>query len=201
MVTLEDARRVIAAAEAKAKEIGQPMNIAVADGGANQIAHVRMDGAWLGSIDISINKAFTARAFDISTKELAQPSQPGQQFFGIQLADHGRVMIFAAGFRSSAMARWSAPSASAAAPAIRIKPSPKRARPRSERVRERRGVMRRRCESGALDGAQYLDVLQRAPATGAAFCAGAREAASASGRSGFALCAMRFLRLPSDGRA
>lgn len=97
MVTLEDARRVIAAAEAKAKEIGQPMNIAVADGGANQIAHVRMDGAWLGSIDISINKAFTARAFDISTKELAQPSQPGQQFFGIQLADHGRVMIFAGG--------------------------------------------------------------------------------------------------------
>jgi len=97
MVTLEDARRVIAAAEAKAKEIGQPMNIAVADEGANQVAHVRMDGAWLGSIDISINKAFTSRAFDISTKELAHPSQPGQQFFGIQLADHGRVMIFAGG--------------------------------------------------------------------------------------------------------
>ncbi|MET0225691.1 MAG: heme-binding protein [Dokdonella sp.] len=97
MVTLEDARRVIAAAEAKAKEIGQPMNIAVADEGANQVAHVRMDGAWLGSIDISINKAFTARAFDISTKDLAHPSQPGQQFYGIQLADHGRVMIFAGG--------------------------------------------------------------------------------------------------------
>ncbi|HEY0233151.1 MAG TPA: heme-binding protein [Dokdonella sp.] len=97
MVTLEDARRVIAAAEAKAREIGQPMNIAVADEGANQVAHVRMDGAWLGSIDISINKAFTSRAFDISTKELAHPSQPGQQFFGIQLADHGRVMIFAGG--------------------------------------------------------------------------------------------------------
>jgi uncharacterized protein GlcG (DUF336 family) len=51
----------------KAKEIGQPMNIAVVDAGANLTAFVRMDGAWLGSIDIAINKAFTARAFDIST--------------------------------------------------------------------------------------------------------------------------------------
>ena len=76
---LEDARRVIAAAEKKAQQIGQPMNIAVADEGANLVAHVRMDGAWLGSIDISINKAFTARAFDISTKELSGPAQPGQR--------------------------------------------------------------------------------------------------------------------------
>ena len=56
-MTLEDARRVIAAAEKKAKEIGQPMNIAVADEGGNLVSHVRMDGAWLGSIDISIKKA------------------------------------------------------------------------------------------------------------------------------------------------
>lgn len=57
---LADARRVIAAAEKKATEIGQPMNIAVADAGGNLIAHVRMDGAWLGSIDISIKKAYTS---------------------------------------------------------------------------------------------------------------------------------------------
>src|SRR5438309_7498348 len=63
MVTLADARRVIAAAESKAHEIGQPMNIAVVDSGGNLVGHVRMDGAWIGSIDISINKAFTARAF------------------------------------------------------------------------------------------------------------------------------------------
>ena len=62
MVHLEDARRIIAAAEKKAKEIGQPMNIAVADAGGNLVAHVRMDGAWLGSIDISIKKAYTSRA-------------------------------------------------------------------------------------------------------------------------------------------
>lgn len=97
MVTLEDARRVIDAAEEKAKQIGQPMNIAVADEGGNLKAHVRMDGAWLGSIDIAINKAFTARAFDISTKELAEQSQSGKQFFGIHVSNHGRVMIFAGG--------------------------------------------------------------------------------------------------------
>ena len=55
-----------------------------------------MDGAWIGSIDISINKAFTARAFDISTAQLAK-NQPGEQFFGIHVSNHGRVMIFAGG--------------------------------------------------------------------------------------------------------
>ncbi|HLU98004.1 MAG TPA: heme-binding protein, partial [Thermobifida alba] len=53
-VTLAQARRVIEAGEAKAAEIGQPMNIAVADAGGNLVAHVRMDGAWIGSIDVSI---------------------------------------------------------------------------------------------------------------------------------------------------
>src|SRR5580698_8325717 len=56
-VNLADARRIIAAAEKKAAEIGQPMNIAVADAGGNLVAHVRMDGAWVGSVDISIKKA------------------------------------------------------------------------------------------------------------------------------------------------
>lgn len=97
MVTLEDARRIIAAAEKKANEIGQPMNIAVADAGANLVAHVRMDGAWLGSIDISIKKAFTARAFDIATKDLAEHAQPGKQFYGIHESNGGKIMIFAGG--------------------------------------------------------------------------------------------------------
>jgi uncharacterized protein GlcG (DUF336 family) len=96
-VNLELARKIIAAAEKKAVEIGQPMNIAVADAGGNLVAHVRMDGAWIGSIDISINKAFTARAFDIATKDLAQHSQSGGQFFGIHVSNHGRIMIFAGG--------------------------------------------------------------------------------------------------------
>jgi uncharacterized protein GlcG (DUF336 family) len=97
MITLKDARKIIAAAESKAAEIGQPMNIAVADTGGNLIAHVRMDGAWLGSIDISIKKAYTSRAFDISTKDLAEHSQSGGQFFGIHASNDGRIMIFAGG--------------------------------------------------------------------------------------------------------
>ena len=97
MVTLADARRIIAAAEKEAENIGQPMNIAVVDAGGNLVAHVRMDKAWVGSVDISINKAWTARAFDISTKALAELSQPGDQFFGIHVSNHGRVMIFAGG--------------------------------------------------------------------------------------------------------
>ncbi len=97
MITSEKAHRVIAAGEAKAKEIGQPMNIAVVDAGTNLKAFTRMDGAWLVSIDIAINKAFTAKAFDLSTKELGQNSQPVDQFYGIQESNHGRVMIFAGG--------------------------------------------------------------------------------------------------------
>jgi uncharacterized protein GlcG (DUF336 family) len=96
-MTLEDARRVIAAAEKKSKEIGQPMNIAVADEGGNLVSHVRMDGAWLGSIDISIKKAYTSRAFDIATKDLAAHSQSGGQFFGIHASNNGKIMIFAGG--------------------------------------------------------------------------------------------------------
>ena len=82
-VSLEAARKVIRAGQEKAREIGQPMNIAVVDAGANLVAFERMEGAWLGSIDISINKAFTARAFDIETKTLGRESQSGDQFFGI----------------------------------------------------------------------------------------------------------------------
>lgn len=96
-VSLADARRVIAAAEKKAAEIGQPMNIAIADDGGNLVSHVRMDGAWLGSVDISIKKAFTSRAFDIATKDLASHSQSGNQFFGIHASNDGKIMIFAGG--------------------------------------------------------------------------------------------------------
>ena len=96
-LNLADARAIIAAAEKKAADIEQPMNIAVADAGGNLIAHVRMDGAWLGSVDISIKKAFTARAFDITTKDLGSNSQSGDQFFGIHASNDGRIMIFAGG--------------------------------------------------------------------------------------------------------
>ncbi len=99
MMKLEDARRIIAAAERKSQEIGQPMNIAVADEGGNLVTHARMDGAWIGSIDISIKKAYTSRAFDITTKDLAAHSQSGGQFFGIHASNNGKIMISAAASR------------------------------------------------------------------------------------------------------
>ena len=96
-LSLAEARTVISAAERRAEEIGQPMNIAVVDAGGNLVSHVRMDGAWIGSIDISINKAFTSRAFDIQTKDLGDNAQPGNQFYGIHASNHGKIMIFAGG--------------------------------------------------------------------------------------------------------
>jgi uncharacterized protein GlcG (DUF336 family) len=96
-LSLAEARTVIAAAERRAEEIGQPMNIAVVDAGGNLVSHVRMDGAWIGSIDISINKAFTSRAFDIQTKDLGDNAQPGNQFYGIHASNQGKIMIFAGG--------------------------------------------------------------------------------------------------------
>jgi uncharacterized protein GlcG (DUF336 family) len=85
---LSDARRIIAAAESKAEELGIPYNIAVVDAGGNLIAHARMDGAWLGSIDIAIHKAWTARAFDMATEDLAAMAQSGKPLFGINSTNH-----------------------------------------------------------------------------------------------------------------
>ena len=97
MIQLADARRIIAAAQKKAEEIGQPMNVAVVDEGGNLFAFERMANAWLGSIDISIKKAWTSRAFDIETQDLAKHSQSGDQFFGIHVSNDCKVMIFAGG--------------------------------------------------------------------------------------------------------
>ncbi len=123
MIQLADARRIIAAAEKKAAEIGQPMNIAVADAGGNLVAHVRMDNAWIGSIDISIKKAWTSRAFDIATKDLATHSQSGNQFFGIHASNDGKVMIFAGGMPLKKDGKVVERSASVEGPGTRITPS------------------------------------------------------------------------------
>lgn len=96
-VTLDEALDVIDAAIEKAEEIETKMNIAVVDEGGNLVAFQRMDGAWLGSIDIAINKAYTARAFDMATKELKDISQPGSICFGIHNTNNGRVVIFDGG--------------------------------------------------------------------------------------------------------
>ena len=81
------------------------MNITVLDAGTNLTAFIRMNGAWLGSIDIAIDKALTAKAFDVSTQELGRNSQPGDQFFGIHVSNHDRVMIVAGGIPLTADGR------------------------------------------------------------------------------------------------
>jgi uncharacterized protein GlcG (DUF336 family) len=94
---LTDARRLIASGEQKAQELGIPYNIAVVDAGGALISHVRMDGAWQGSIDISINKAWTARAFDMPTEDLAKAAQSGESLFGIHTTNDSKVVIFGGG--------------------------------------------------------------------------------------------------------
>jgi uncharacterized protein GlcG (DUF336 family) len=96
-LTLADARALIAAGEKKASELGIPYNIAVVDAGGGLVAHIRMDGAWLGSVDISINKAWTARAFDMATEKLAKMAQSGKPLFGIDSTNHDKVVIFGGG--------------------------------------------------------------------------------------------------------
>ena len=96
-ITLSVGQAVLAAARAKATQIGVPMNIAVVDEGSNLVAFARMDDAWLGSIDIAQNKAYTARAFDMSTKDLAPLAQPGGPLYGIEASNHGLVIVFAGG--------------------------------------------------------------------------------------------------------
>lgn len=96
-VSLTQAQSIVIAAREKAEQIGVPMNIAVVDAGNNLIAFARMDGAWLGSIDIAQGKAFTARAFDLQTKDLAKLAQPEQPLFGIHASNQGKIIIFPGG--------------------------------------------------------------------------------------------------------
>jgi uncharacterized protein GlcG (DUF336 family) len=96
-LTLSVGQVVLEAARAKATQIGVPMNIAVVDEGGNLVAFARMDDAWLGSIDIAQNKAYTARAFDMPTKDLAPLAQPGGPLYGIEASNHGLLIVFAGG--------------------------------------------------------------------------------------------------------
>lgn len=96
-VTLDAARRVLDSARLAAESIDVDMNIAIVDGGNNLVAFERMDGAWLGSIDIAMGKAYTARAFNMSTKDLAPLCQPGEPLFGIHASNDGRLIVFPGG--------------------------------------------------------------------------------------------------------
>ena len=90
-ITLERARTVLEAALSRAEKIGVNMNIAIVDAGANLKAFHRMDGAWLGSIDVAIKKARTARFFDMPTGELGKLTQPGKDLYGIEHSNGGLI--------------------------------------------------------------------------------------------------------------
>jgi uncharacterized protein GlcG (DUF336 family) len=90
-VSLQQARDMVTAAIKKAESLGAKMNIAVVDAGANLKAFARMDGAWLGSIDISIRKARTARFFDMPTGQLGKLSQPGGPLYQIEHSNGGLI--------------------------------------------------------------------------------------------------------------
>ena len=90
-ITLQQAENIIAAAKEKAKEIKVPMNIAVVDRGGNLVAFARIDGAWLGSVDIAIKKAKTANYFDMNSGEIGKLSQPGGPLFQIEVSNGGLI--------------------------------------------------------------------------------------------------------------
>ena len=90
-ITLAQAEKAIAAAQKKALAIDTKMNIAIVDGGANLVAFARMDGAWLGSVDISIKKAKTARFFDMNSGIIGELSQPGGSLFNIEHSNNGLI--------------------------------------------------------------------------------------------------------------
>jgi uncharacterized protein GlcG (DUF336 family) len=96
-ILLEEAQAVIQAAMEKAREIGQPMNVAVVDNGRDLKAFARMEDAWLGSINIAVDKAFTSASFLMPTQDLAEMTQPGQPLYGLETTNEGRVINFAGG--------------------------------------------------------------------------------------------------------
>src|SRR5262245_9205886 len=96
-LTLEDAKHMLSAAEAKAASLGIPYCVAVVDAGGHLVAFLRQDGALIGSVDLAIDQASTARLFDKKTSDLATLAQSGKPLFGIQESNAGKVVIFGGG--------------------------------------------------------------------------------------------------------
>jgi uncharacterized protein GlcG (DUF336 family) len=97
-LTLDNAKQMIEAAEQHAEEIGVPSVIAVSNSEGNLIAQHRMDGAWLPSVNISRNKAYTSAGLEMPTHELEEPTKPGNPLYGLQTTDKNRIVIFGGGF-------------------------------------------------------------------------------------------------------
>ncbi|WP_264782159.1 heme-binding protein [Haladaptatus sp. T7] len=97
-ISLSEAKTLIEAAEQRANEIENPMVITVANDEGNLVAQHRMDDAWLASVNISRNKAYTAAALEMPTHELAEASEPGNSLYGLQTTDDNRIVVFGGGY-------------------------------------------------------------------------------------------------------
>ncbi|MDD3139806.1 MAG: heme-binding protein [Lachnospiraceae bacterium] len=96
-MTLELAKQLIAKVEEKAKSLGVAVVIAVSDASARPVAIHSMDGSYIGSFDVAVNKTFTSAGFKMSTAELGKLSQPGESLYGIQFTNQGKIVIFGGG--------------------------------------------------------------------------------------------------------
>lgn len=90
-ITLEQAEKMIKAAKQKSTNLGVKSNIAIVDAGANLVAFARMDGAWLGSMDIAMKKAKTSRMFDMNSGDIGEKSQPGGSLYSIEHSNGGLI--------------------------------------------------------------------------------------------------------------
>jgi uncharacterized protein GlcG (DUF336 family) len=96
-MTLDLAKEIIAGAEEEAKKIGVSMVISVVDDGGNLIAVHRMDDAWLASVDIAQNKAWTSVALKMPSANLADATVPAAELYGLNTTNNGRLVVFGGG--------------------------------------------------------------------------------------------------------
>ncbi|MGO4917938.1 GlcG/HbpS family heme-binding protein [Maribacter spongiicola] len=95
-ISHDEAFEILLAAKKNAEDSNVLVNIAVVDAGANLKAFIRMDDSFLGSIDVAIKKAKTARYFDTDTGELGELTQPGGIIYNIEHSNGG-LMTFPGG--------------------------------------------------------------------------------------------------------
>ena len=95
-LNLQTAKKLAEFAEEKAKEIKVPIVISIVDDGGNIILIHRMENSLLASIDLSLNKAYTAVSLKMPTDKLKDLCKPGEELYGIQHTNN-RFVIFGGG--------------------------------------------------------------------------------------------------------
>lgn len=96
-MNLKLANALIKRVQEKAGEMGIPVVVAVSDKAGRPVAVQCMDGAYIGSFDVALNKTFTCVAFKMSTEALGKLAQPGESLYGIQYTNEGKIVIFGGG--------------------------------------------------------------------------------------------------------